>query len=312
MVRRRVQRAERVRTRRQLGPLGNRRVAPSTNKLYDAALQLFSAWLRAEGKRLPRHEDHMPPLLERFAETLWQEGETKADLANLLSALELAEARLKAVTRSAWRLYGVWKKDEMVQRCTPMKRRWLKALIGLALSKGWDKTAFVLAVMDDCLLRTVEGATLRMGNFKVKGSSGLLILSASKGQTRTGGQESLTLQDSRLVKWAAALKVLEQPGDSLIPGGSCMLRRSFRQLVKEAGLQNLDLQVYSIRRGAATNLFRRCASFDTVSDRGRWKNIRTCRIYVDAALQDAAGLEEEAGESLKAGLRCLTAFFAGL
>ena len=58
MVRRRVQRAERVRTRRQLGPLGKRRVAPSTNKLYDAALQLFSAWLRAEGKRLPRHEDH--------------------------------------------------------------------------------------------------------------------------------------------------------------------------------------------------------------------------------------------------------------
>ena len=82
MVRRRVQRAERVRTRRQLGPLSKRRVAPSTNKLYDAALQLFSGWLKSEGTKLPRHEDHLPPLLERFAETLWQEGETKADLAN--------------------------------------------------------------------------------------------------------------------------------------------------------------------------------------------------------------------------------------
>ena len=36
---------------------------------------------------------------------LWKEKEkTKADLANLLAALELAEARLKLVTRSAWRL----------------------------------------------------------------------------------------------------------------------------------------------------------------------------------------------------------------
>ena len=312
MARKRVQRAERVKTRRKLGPLSKRRVAPSTGKLYDAALQLFSAWLRAEGKQLPRHEEHMPPLLENFAETLWQEGETKADLANLLSAIELAEARLKTVTRLAWRLYGVWKKNEMMTRCTPMKRRWLKALIGLALNKGWDKTAFVLAVMDDCLLRTAEGATLRMANFKVTGAAGLLILSSSKGQTRTGVQESMALQDSRLVKWAAALKALEAPGESLIEGGSCMLRRRFRQLVKEAGLQNLDLQVYSIRRGAATNLFCRCASFDTVSDRGRWKNIRTCRIYVDAALQDTAGLEEKASGQLEAGLRSYASLFKGL
>ena len=91
-----------------------------------------------------------------------------------------------------------------------------------------------------------------------------------------------------------------------------MLRRRFSQLVKEAGLQNLDLQVYSIRRGAATNLFRRCASFDTVSDRGRWKNIRTCRIYVDAAMQDTAGLEEAASEQLEAGLRSYASFFKGL
>ncbi len=45
----------------------------------------------------------LSPLLEEFAKALWQEGETKADLANLLSALELAEARLKQITRSAWR-----------------------------------------------------------------------------------------------------------------------------------------------------------------------------------------------------------------
>ena len=133
MARRRVQRAERVKTRRQLGPLGKRRVAPSTSKLYDAALQLFSAWLKAEGRKLPKHEEYMPPLLEDFAEALWQEGETKADLANLLSAMELAEARLKTVTRSAWRLYGVWGRNEIPTRAPPLLRQMVHAMIGYAM-----------------------------------------------------------------------------------------------------------------------------------------------------------------------------------
>jgi hypothetical protein len=299
MARKRVSRQVRRQLREKLGPLKKHLVAPRTRVLYDEALWIFHAWMLAENRTLPKQEEDLPPLLEEFAETLWQEGESKADLANLLSALELTEARLKPMTRSAWRLYGVWKKNEMSPRCTPMKLKWLRAMAGFALQRGWYKDAFVLLVSYDCLLRSTEGATLRMANFKLnkRKDSCLLILSSSKGQTRTGVQESLMLQDPMLIAWAAALKEMEEPGEPLVAGGACMLRRRFKVLLRDAGLQGMDLQLYSLRRGAATNMFRQQASFDSVADRGRWRNVRTCRIYVDQALQDAASQKEQADNS---------------
>ena len=59
-------------------------------------------------------------------------------------------------------------------------------------------------------------------------------------------------------------------------------------------------------------MFRECASFDSVADRGRWRNVRTCRIYIDAALQDAASLKEASKPQLKTGLEALSFFLQGL
>ena len=137
------------------------------------------------------------------------------------------------------------------------------------------------------------------------------MLSSSKGQTRTGFQESLIVSDSVAMKWAAALKQLETPGDPLLEGGSCALRRKFRRLVKDAGLQHHDLQLSSLRRGGATNMFHQCASLDSVADRGR-RNIRTCRLYIDAALQDAAASKAESEQRLEAGSKSYDAFVQGL
>ena len=89
MVRKRASRQTRRELRAKLGPLKKRLVAPQTKVLYDGALWVFQAWLQAEMRRLPHQEEDLPPLLEEYAETLWQEGESKAELANLLSAMEL-------------------------------------------------------------------------------------------------------------------------------------------------------------------------------------------------------------------------------
>ena len=125
-----------------VGTLKRRLVAPQTQALYNSALALLTKWLKAAKLELPTNQQELLPLLEQFAEELWQEGESKADLANLLSALELAEAELKTATRSAWRLYGAWKCNRMQPRCT--KKKWLRALVGRALKNGWCNEAFVL------------------------------------------------------------------------------------------------------------------------------------------------------------------------
>ena len=74
-------------------------------------------------------------------------------------------------------------------------------------------------------------------------------------------------------------------------GGPKALRRKFKTCVEDIGLQNHNLQLYSLRRGGATELFRSSGSLHEVAERGRWRNLRTARIYVDAALQDVAQLD---------------------
>ena len=57
MVIAKVPRAERKKVRELLGPLKKKRlVAPQTRTLYDAAFDLFEAWMQSENPNLPEDE----------------------------------------------------------------------------------------------------------------------------------------------------------------------------------------------------------------------------------------------------------------
>ena len=71
------------------------------------------------------------------------------------------------------------------------------------------------------------------------------------------------------------------------------------------GLAGKNFQLYSLRTGGATDLFRSCGSFDEVTDRGRWKNVRTARLYIDGALQDLAEFEPVSNDKLVDAERAL-------
>ena len=109
----RISRAAKAKARKRLGSLKEQRVHERTAKIDANALAIFTAWLQAERITLPRHESDLDPVLCSYAEDLWQEGESKQDLANLLSALEFEEGSLRYHFRSSWRLYGAWKKAEL-------------------------------------------------------------------------------------------------------------------------------------------------------------------------------------------------------
>ena len=64
-----------------------------------------------------------------------------------------------------------------------------------------------------------------------------------------------------------------------------MFRKAFNFIRDELGLDK-GISPYSLRRGGATSDFRSHGSLDKTADRGRWGNVRTCRIYVNTALAD--------------------------
>ena len=66
------------------------------------------------------------------------------------------------------------------------------------------------------------------------------------------------------------VKELKRPGDPLVSGGAKGLRKRFKVCVADLELAGKNLQLYSLRRGGATEL----------SDRGGWKSVRTARLYI--------------------------------
>ena len=183
----RVSRAAKAKARRRSGPLAKRTVGPQARKLYDAALDLFKLWLKSEGLCWPRSETELSDRLMEVAEVLWEEGESKADLANLLSAFHDAMPAIDPCLRGAWRLYHVWKKEELAEQSTPAKEEWVEAMAGLALHWQWPEMAVMIMLTYWCLLRTAEAGNLLYGDAEItKGSMALLRLGMTKGGKRKG------------------------------------------------------------------------------------------------------------------------------
>ena len=273
-------RAAKAKARRLLGPLRKRTVQ------YDQALVLFKWWLRSELMCWPRDEAELSKRLADFVEILWEEGESKADLANLLSALHDAEPSVDPALRAARRLYHVWKRDELQEQSTPAKVEWVQALAGLALHWRWPEIALMLALSFWCLLRTSEAGNLRYGDAVVtKGSVALLKLGFTKSGGRKGRKEAVVCDREELVAWIQAAQEGRDGGMRVVPGGAKELRQKFSRLVLALGLQKANLRYNSLRRGGATDTFHRTGSFDVCAEAGRWGSLRTARIYIDSALQ---------------------------
>jgi len=311
MAKGRVSRAAKAKARRRIGPLAKKTVAPQTRKLYDAALDLFKLWLKSEGYCWPRSEIEFSDRLMEVAGILWEEGESKADLANLLSAFHDAMPAIDPWLRGAWRLYHVWKRNELAEQSTPAKEEWVHAMAGLALHWRWPEMALIIMLTYWCLLRTAEAGNLLYGDAEIsKGGVALLQLGLTKGGKRRGRSEAVILDRESLVNWLEASKKGRQPGERIIPGGAKELRRKFAKLVSALGLTSANLRYYSLRRGGATATFYRTGSFDACAEAGRWGSVRTARIYIDAALQTKyeGRITDKSGKLMEKSRRVLSNF----
>ena len=294
MGRGKVSKAERRTARKLLGPLKSRTLAEKTRKKYFEAIALFLAWLEVERRELPGQEEDLDEEIQSYAEVLWEEGEPKALLADLLSGLKNIHERLSGFLKGSWRLYTVWCRSEVGAKATPMTRRIARAMAGKALQKRWFHTALQILVGFECLLRTAELCSLTPGAFEVADdcSHAVLFLEKTKGQARTGVKETVPIVDQVLCSWLQAVKQVETPGTVLGEGGSPGFRKQFAALLKELDLQNLGYQPYSLRRGGATALFSSSGKYDVCCELGRWRNVRTARGYIDQAMRDMAGMKQ--------------------
>ena len=116
---------------------------------------------------------------------------------------------------------------------------------------------------------------------------------------------------TKVASFGAALTKMLQPSDCVLRCSVKLLRKRLRIILKELGLQDLCILLYSFRRGGATVHFREGGNMAATVARGRWGSSQTARIYINEALQDAEELRTSAEDRrlLKAAAE-LEAFFA--
>ena len=312
MFRTRIPRHERARKRAAVGPLKSALVKPATQRAYQDSLKRFYLWLAFWSLSWPSDRDELDLLVSQFAEAAWEDGESRATLACLVSGISYLVPPLRNSLFGSRRLITAWDKSEMVARSFPIMDEMACALAGSALFRNWYLEAFAILIGYAGMLRVMELLSLTAGSLSgsLADASVTLLLESTKTSDRKQTAERVVISDP---KAAASLFLLADgklPGDLLFAGLSPKrLRTALRSLSESLGLQELLITPHSFRRGKATTCFRESGSFHVVAEEGRWGSLKTCRKYVDLAAREVASYSLDRTKLVPA-VDCLSAFFS--
>ena len=119
-VRAPVTKSDRRKARLGKGRLRDRAVTSRTRQLYWQHVQFFFRWLQREQRPLPRTVWQFDEQLCEFAETLWEEGDSRRTLRYTLTG------RLSA----SWKLHKIWERAEPAVRTPPLTMAMVRAIAG--------------------------------------------------------------------------------------------------------------------------------------------------------------------------------------
>ena len=98
---------------------------------------------------------------------------------------------------------------------------------------------------------------------------------------KRGAQEMVQILDPLVGFWVAkACACCPGPHAPLVAHTLPGFHRKFQELVSAAGLSDLQLRPYGLRRGGATAHFALHGRIEDTVFRGRWNSSSTARIYI--------------------------------
>ena len=242
----------------------------------------FLNWAQGSAQAGAR-SDFLDDEVAAYVEYLWQEGEGASKAHYTLAAIQFFVPPARRNLNLAWGLVGSWDRLELPARAPPLLVEALRAICGLCVSIGREDAALVMLVGFHCMLRSGEMAALTFGAFvlDVPAGRGAVNLGLTKSGKRVGKPETCTLSDAGLVRALARAGTGRLPGDRVLRGSPQQLRSLFTDSCKALQLSECGFKLYSIRRGAATEDFRRHGSLSRTVVRGRWENAKTARLYIN-------------------------------
>ena len=274
---------QRVEQRRALGTLRSLTVQPATKRRYNAALEKFFAFLKAETIEIPKQRHRMDDIVAEYVEHLWSSGEGRALASDTIAALQDSDPRLKGSLPSCWRLLKVWSQNEIPNRAPPFPEIVVQALAGRALFLNDPLFALSILLGYYGMLRTGELLDLapRQVEAKLLHGPAIISLGLTKTGRRQGAAESITVNVYDVVR---RLKQWKSFSSAKLAPSPTAWRTKFSEYLNELGLAEFGFRPYSLRRGGATFWFAKHGQFDRLLVAGRWQAPKTARIYINEGL----------------------------
>ena len=277
-----AERNRRVAARSAFGSLRDIAVRPKTLSRYVLAVSFFYSWAHDNFPLVGQDWESLDRQLCAWIEHCWQEGENKALPADTVSGVQHLLMK-RHVFFGAWKLIGIWSKQELPARAPPMPLLVLLALSGYANRVKRKDIALMLLIGYHSFLRTTEMLSICVRDFWLdRGTcTGTLCLPVTKSGARSGAPEMVTLDDpelgKRIINFCASL-----PTSALVCNiGYIEFRAFFAEAMAHLRVEHLLLRPYSIRRGGASFDFLTFGSLERTISRGRWASIKTAKIYIN-------------------------------
>eukprot|EP00438_Fugacium_kawagutii_P014985 Skav210163 [mRNA] locus=scaffold5301:41969:42745:- [translate_table: standard] len=219
--------------------------------------------------------------VSEYVNHLFQEGDSISHAGWLLSGLKRFLPRLKKELATSQQYFANWQRDHLPLRAVPMPWTVLKVLASLAWRASQFDISLCLLLGFGFYLRTMEMLKLRIEDIAIRGSCVYVALRDTK--TSKNFTQSLVVRNAHLANIVTAGLRQLPPAGPLWRYQPKKFRDSFKLLLEHVHLAHLNFSLYSIRRGGATHAYVVSRNIDDVAIRGRWKDIRTARIYLDDA-----------------------------
>ena len=258
-------------------------IAPKTSRVYRKEVDRFFQYLSAESIVLPSCLTDLDAILAEYVNVMYQNGDSLTQAGWLLSGLRrfLPEVRFRIPT--AQQYYQNWVRDHVPFRAVPLPWLVVKALSAAAYQSGHKDLAVLLLLAFCFFLRSVEFITLRRDQIVLDLQTGQVILTLERTKTSKQFQQSLVLRHRKLTNLLAkALTGLPSSGP-IWPYSAAQFRSCFTALLDHFALVPYNFSLYSIRRGGATHSYVQSRDLNSVAIQGRWRDLKTARIYLDDA-----------------------------
>ncbi|CAK0869435.1 unnamed protein product, partial [Prorocentrum cordatum] len=184
----------------------------------------------------------------------------------------------------SWDIWRTWGRVEMPRRAPPMSVAMLCGIVHVLWRLGRQDAAVLILVAFHCLLRTGELMSIRAEHVLINASrAGLAALPWTESGARRGAQELVTVDDPVVGRALAWLRQRQGAGPLRL-GTGAQFRLLFERACVQAGVEEVGLKPYSLRRGGATRDMCTRGDLGRAVHRGRWSDLRTAQIYINDGL----------------------------